>query len=348
MARSDAPVKKKRQKTAKAKPDPVGLDIGTANIVVYKNGGSEVSAQMESNVFFTVPSQPQTKEFLVGNKIQFLEKNESLYILGSPAEEFACMLGEQTRHPMQSGMLNLGEDEGITVIHAILNRLITAPKEKNESLYFSIPGKPIDSSATVIFNESIFNTFLENLGYSPQPVNEGMAVVISELSNDQSTGIGISIGGGMCNVCCSYLSIPVTTYSIQMGGDFIDKMVAGSVGESTANIKLIKETELDLSESPKNSIEHGLHACYENLFSTLAKSLEQVLSNSDSVPKLRHAVPIILSGGTVLTPGSCEKFGSILKKVKLPFEISEIVLAKNPLHATARGAYLMAAGREKS
>jgi len=336
----------KRRKAAAAEHGPIGLDIGTANIVVYRKGNSESSTQMESNVFFPVPSLPQTKEFLIANNIQFLEKNTSLYILGSPAEDFAGMLGGQTRHPMESGMLNLGEDEGINVICAILNRLMASSKKENGSLWFSIPGKPIDSPATAIFNESIFKTFLGNLGYSPQSINEGMAVVVSELSGGHATGIGISIGGGMCNVCCSYLSIPIVTYSIQMGGDSIDKMVAGSVGESHAKIKSIKENELDLSGSPKNSIEHGFHACYENLFSTLAESLEKVLGASDSVPKLREAVPIILSGGTVLAPGSRDKFASILQKAKLPFKISDIVLAKNPLHATARGAYLMAAGKE--
>lgn len=335
-----------RQKTDADAHDPIGLDIGTTNIVVYRNGGSEASTQMETNVFFTVPSKPQTKEFLLGNDIQILDKDGSLYILGNPAEEFASILGGQTRHPMEMGMLNLAEGEGINVIHAILNRLIAPPKQKNETLGFSIPGKPIDSAATAIFNESIFKNFLEDLGYAPQPINEGMAVVISELSGDHGTGIGISIGGGMCNVCCAYLSIPVATYSIQMGGDFIDKTVAGSVGESRAKIKSIKETELDLSASPTNSIEHALHVCYETLFSTLAKSLEQVLGTSDTVPKLREPVPIILSGGTVLAPGSREKFESVLQKVTLPFKISEIALAKSPLHATAKGAYLMAAGTE--
>lgn len=338
--------KKKRQKIAAAVRDPISLDIGTANIVVIKNGKSKVSARKESNVFFTVPSLPETKKILVGSNIRFLEKNGSLYILGNPAEEFALMMGGQTRHPMEGGMLNLGEDEGVSVIHAILSRLIPSPKNENDPLWFSMPGKPIDSAATAIFNESIFKTFIENLGYSPRPINEGMAVVVSELSNGPATGIGISIGGGMCNVCCSYLSIPVVTYSIQMGGDSIDKMVAGSVGESPVKIKAIKEKELDLSALPKNSIEHGLHVCFDNLFSTLAKSLEQVLNASDNVPKLREAVPIILSGGTVLAPGSRDKFASMLRKVKLPFKISDIVLAKKPLYATARGAYLMAAGKE--
>jgi len=320
----------------------IGLDIGTSNIVVYKKGKSGASVQMESNVFLSVPSLQQTKEILTGNNIQLLEGRCSLYILGNRAEEFAAIMGVQTRQPMKSGMLNLKEDEGINVIHAILNRLISPPKRDKEPLWFSVPGKSIDSPGTVNFNESVFKTYLANRGYSPLPINEGMAILVSELSEGHTTGIGISIGGGMCNICFAYLSIPVVTYSIQMGGDFIDKTVAGSVGESPAKIKSIKEKDLDLSGRPKNNIEHGLHACYDNLFSVLARSLEQVLSTSDCVPKLRRAVPIILSGGTVLAAGSRDKFASILQKVALPLEISDIRLAENPLQATAKGAYLTA------
>ena len=334
----------KCQVIAAVEHDSIGLDIGTSNIVVYKKGKSEASVQMEPNVFLTVPSLSQTKNILTDNDIQFLEKKESLYILGNRAEEFASIIGGRTKQPMESGMLNLGEDEGINVIHAILNGLITSPKKENEPLWFSVPGKSIDSPGAAILNESIFKTYLMNLGYSPQSINEGMATLISELSDGHATGIGISIGGGMCNICFAYLSIPAVTYSIQKGGDFIDKMVARSVGESPTKIKSIKENGLDLLSKPKNNIEHGLHACYDNLFYTLAKSLEHVLSASDSVPKLRQAVPIILSGGTVLAAGSREKFASILQKVKLPLEISDIVLAENPLQTTAKGAYLMAVG----
>lgn len=335
----------KCQRIAAVEHGSIGLDIGTSNIVVYKKGKSEASVQMEPNVFLTVPSLPQTKKILTGNDTQFLEIKESLYILGNRAEEFASIMGGRTKQPMESGMLNLGEDEGINVIHAILDRLITSPKKENEPLWFSVPGKPIDSPGAAIFNESIFKTYLMNLGYSPQPINEGMAILISELSDGHVTGIGISIGGGMCNICFAYLSIPVVTYSIQMGGDFIDKMVASSVGGSPTKIKSIKENGLDLLGKPKNNIEHGLHACYDNLFHTLAESLEHILSTSDSVPKLRQAVPIILSGGTVLAAGSREKFASILQKVKLPLEISDIVLAENPLQTTAKGAYLKAVGK---
>ena len=46
-------------------PDPIGLDIGTTHIVVYQNGNAAATTRMETNVFFTVPSKPQTKEFLL-------------------------------------------------------------------------------------------------------------------------------------------------------------------------------------------------------------------------------------------------------------------------------------------
>jgi len=337
--------KMERHGTVVVEHGTIGLDIGTSNIVVYKKGKSEVSTQIESNVFFTVPSRPQTIEILRANDIQFLALNGSLFILGQHAEEFANMMGGCTQRPMDSGLVNLGEDEGINVMHGILNRLIPPSEKENEPLRFSVPGNSIDSQGTTMFNESIFKTYLTNLGYSPQPINEGMAVLVSELSNDYVTGLGISIGGGMCNICCAYLSIPVVTYSIPKGGDFIDKMGAGSVDQSPAKIRSIKEKELDLSGTPKTNIEHGLHACYDNLFSTLVKSLEQVLSTSDRVPKLRQAVPIILSGGTFLAAGSLDKFASMLQKVALPLKISDIVLAENPLHATAKGAYIMTAAK---
>ena len=338
--------KMKRQRANAVAHGTIGLDIGTSNIVVFKRNGSKVSVKMESNVFLTVPSLPQTRNILTGNGIKFLDINESLYIIGNHAKEFAGIMGGQTRQPMENGIVNLGEDEGIRVIHTMLDRMLEPPEVENEPLWFSVPGNAIDAPGTAIFNESIFKTYLKNLGYSPQPINEGMAVLISEQTDGHVTGIGISIGGGMCNICCSYLSIPVVTYSILMGGDYIDNMVAGSVGETPDRIKSIKEKELDLSSQPKNNIEHGLHACYDSLFSTLAESLEQVLSTSDNVPKLRQAIPIVLSGGTVLVAGSRDKFASALNKVTLPLEISDIVIAANPLLATAKGAFLTTVGKD--
>ena len=346
MSPGNMTVRKKTTKTSGGEGLPIGLDIGTANIVVFMDDAADDGVQMEANAFFTVPALPNTRKILEDKAVRFFEKDDRLHILGNAAEEFSNILGGATRRPMEKGLVNLKEDHGIHVIQAILDPMIPKPAKKGHPLWFSVPGDPIDRKGAVIFNESIFKTYIKDRGYAPRPINEAMAVVMSELSDQHATGIGISMGGGMCNICFSYLSIPAVTYSIQKGGDFIDQTVGRSVGESATKIKSIKEQELDLGVAPRNNIEHGLHAAYDDLFSTLVDSLAKVLNRSDNVPRLNQALPIVLSGGTVLPPGSRARFKTILDEVDLPVRISSVVQARYPLYATAQGACMMAAADE--
>ena len=114
------------------------------------------------------------------------------------------------------------------------------------------------------------------------------------------------------------------------------------LGLENKKIKMIKETGLDLSAEPSGRIEYGFHIYYDDLFSSLVQSLRQVLGSSDNVPRLSTPVPIVLSGGTVIPRGSREKFKKALDGVSLPFKISDIIIAENPLYATAKGALVMA------
>jgi hypothetical protein len=321
---------------------PIGLDIGTANIVMARNSSNGVKTSLQLNAFFTIPHSRITETTLSRDNVLFFKKNDKLYILGDAAENFANMFGGNTRRPIESGILNPKEGEGISVIYAIINKLIDAPRKKGEKICFSVPGEPIDRPASIVYHESIFKIHLRSLGYSPEPINEGLAVVLAELAGNNYTGIGISMGGGMCNVCFSYLSVPVITYSVQKGGDYIDAMVGSSIGEPPTKIKVIKEQELDLSIEPRNRIETGLHIYYDDLFSTLIQSLQKVIGSSDNIPRLSMAIPIVLSGGTVLPRGSRKKFIEAMRNVRLPMKISDIIVTEKPLLATAKGALTMA------
>ncbi len=61
-----------------------------------------------------------------------------------------------------------------------------------------------------------------------------------------------------------------------------------------ASIREIKEKKLDLSISPKDRIENGLHIYYDDLFMTLAKSIQQMLGKSENIPRLNKPIPVIL------------------------------------------------------
>ncbi|MDZ7642186.1 MAG: hypothetical protein U5J62_09210 [Desulfurivibrio sp.] len=325
---------------------PVGLDIGTSHIVLAQNKGNNIHTVKQLNAFFTIPYSKFTKKILVENEVTFFEKNEMFYILGYSAENFANMFNTNTRRTMEKGLLSSREDEGITVIQAIINTLINKPQKEGEAICFSMPGEPMDSGNSVIYHESIIKMYLASLGFRPISINEGLATVMSELSDDNFTGIGISMGGGMCNVCLSYLSVPVITYSIQKGGDYIDQMVGSSVGEPATKIKTVKESGLSLGRSPKNRIETALHIYYDDLIHSLLHSLQDVLHSSDKIPKIAKPIPIALAGGTVLPHGFKTHFEKALDNVNLPVEISEVRVAEDPLNTTAKGAMVMALSEE--
>lgn len=321
---------------------PIGLDIGTSHLVMAQSEGKKILTTKQLNAFFTIPFSKFTQSILQKNDISFFKKGDQFYILGYSADNFANMFNTTTRRSMERGLLCASEQEGSTVLRSLIETLIEPPSKKGEIICFSIPGEPYQGVSTTVYHDSIIKMYLTDMGYKPLSINEGMAVVMSELVLDNFTGIGISMGGGMCNVCLSFLSVPIITYSLQKGGDYIDSMVGMSIGESPTKVKLFKEEKLDLAKAPKGRLETSLHIYYNDLIEHLLKSLEEVLYSSDKIPQAAQEIPIVLSGGTVLPNGLLEKFTEKLDEVSLPIEISEVRLAKNPLNTTAKGAMLMA------
>ena len=62
---------------------------------------------------------------------------------------------------------------------------------------------------------------------SDQPTFIPARVALAELADDGFTGIGVSCGGGMFNVCVAYKTIPAITFSVARGGDWIDNIYNG-------------------------------------------------------------------------------------------------------------------------
>lgn len=329
---------------------PIGLDVGTSNIVMAQNKGSRISVMKQLNAFFTIPQSKFTRQILEQNSIAFFEHNKQYYIIGDSAENFANMFNANTRRPMEKGFLTLREDEGVAIIQAIIKTLVQRPKKFGEVICFSVPAEPVREdhrSVTLGGHEAVIKMYLASLGYTPIAINEGLAVVMAELAEDNFTGIGISMGGGMCNVCLSYMSVPVITYSIQRGGDDIDESVSRETGLSATKVKGIKEEGLDLSAMPKNKIELALQIYYTDLIKELVKSLEKVISSSDRIPKIADPLPLVISGGTVSPKGFREKFEADLRSIRLPFEISKIIIPQDPTNTTAKGALVMAVSEAK-
>jgi len=325
---------------------PMGLDVGTAKVVASRRKGKDIESAAQLNAFIPVPYSKFTETILGQNDIAYYREGEELVIYGSATERFANMFNAECRRPMADGLLNPREKRAMAVLEAILTDLVPKPKTTGETLAFSVPAAIPGREAALTYHEATLRGFFQAQGYKPVAINEGLAVIFSELEDNNFTGIGISCGGGMCNVTLAYLSIPSILLGIGKGGDYIDSATGAVVNEHATRVKSLKEEGVDLSRQPKDKFERALRIYYEELIETLVEGLNKELSAADKLPRTERPIPIVLSGGTSKPRGFKDMFEKALRARTLPVEISEVRMAKDPLTATARGA-LIAAMYEK-
>ena len=321
---------------------PLGLDIGTSHIVLAGNTHNRLTFKTDLNAFFTVPSTGVTKRTLKERSVPFFISDQKIYVCGYAAQNFANIFNTSMRRPIEKGLISPNEKDGFTVIRAILEKIVPRAESENQEIAYTIPGAPPHVVGAVTYHSSVIMKCLKEFGYKPIPVNEGFATIISELPDDAYTGIGISMGGGMCNVCLSYMAVPIMTYSIQKGGDYIDEMVSKSVGESITKVKMIKEEHLNLNQPEKGRISTAFSIFYDELIAMVIDSFSQVLDASSKIPRISKPLPIVVSGGTAMPQGFEKRFANALSNKTLPLRISEVRIADKPLYTTAKGAMTMA------
>ena len=324
-----------------------GLDIGTSRIVnTSQTEDGELDSKVQLNAFFSIPYSTFALDMLDKNKMDYTkivnEKDNDIVVLGFNALEFANIFNAEIKRPMGKGLVKPNEKNAIPCIKECINTIVPRASEIGQPICFSVPSPPIGGETDLIFHESILEKYLKSLGYKAKSINEGMAIVLSELADDNYTGIGISMGAGMCNICFSFLSVPIVIFSLSKGGDDIDKSVSRVAHETENRVRVIKEESLDFAVTPKSNLENALHIYYEDLILNLINTMKAVISQTENLPMLKNPIPIVLAGGSSSPAGFKDKFTSILQASDFPVDISEIRMAHDPLLATSRGAYIAA------
>jgi hypothetical protein len=214
--------------------------------------------------------------------------------------------------------------------------------KSRQKLCFTVPAAPLGGEDSLTYHEVTLRQILTDLGYQPASVNEGLAVIYGELESSNYTGIGISCGGGLCNVCLAYLSVPVLSFSVPKAGDFIDESAAAMTGERANRIRLAKEDSFHFNGIFSDKTHQVIGVYYDDMIRSLVSALKDAFAGTRNLPAFNRPIPLVLSGGTALPQGFRDRFEKLLWEADFPITVSEIRLAENPLHATAKGALVCA------
>jgi hypothetical protein len=321
----------------------IGLDVGTSRIVAARLAEQEFQYLEELNAFVNIPYAKITETVLKKESVPHVVEGAQIVVHGNESDKFADLLRIEPRRPMDKGFLNPQEPDSLSRLAQIIQTLCGKATDDKQRVYFSVPAAPLGEEDCLTYHETTLKQVLNDLGYKAKAITEGLAVIYAELEDTNYTGIGISCGGGLCNVCLAYLSVPVFSFSIPKAGDFIDASSAAVTGERANSIRIAKEESFRFNGHFAEKTHQVLAVYYDDMIRALIDELkQQLVAKSRVLPRLRRPVPLVLSGGSVLPGGFRERFESILKESEFPIQLTEVRMAENPLHSTAKGA-LMAA-----
>jgi len=329
-----------KPKITKSKPISVGLDVGTMNIVCARSDIKEI--KMTRNVFLPLNKDDISISELTD--ISYVESEDGdLFIIGEDAFRFGNMFGQQVSRPMESGLISPKEIAAIDVLTLMVKNLIGPVKNTEAYCSYSIPAEAIDETRSVTYHERVFGRILSTLGVNHSPVNEGMAIIYSECQKEKFSGVGISFGAGMVNTAVSYKGVEVLKFSTARSGDWVDKCAGESLGIVPNRVTSLKEKHLNFESSftkipnkKTRRVVEALEYYYTSLIDYTIQKLSKEFDDKVDI-EIDEKLPLVISGGTTQPKGFLNLFKESLSKRELPFEISEVRQAKDPLTCVARG-----------
>ena len=325
-----------------------GLDVGTSFIVLAQSSEHGIEYKDFRDAFYVIkPSTPVATKMIekgLSGKVFIKDNDGSFILLGKDAIEKAIERNDIAKRPMFKGVVSAKEKDAKKILAFILKEVVGQANEPNEKLIFCVPAQPIDvedEDFDVGYHEDVVKTVLAECGYDARSINEAEALCYAELADDDYTGIGVSCGAGMTNVCVMLNGEPTVVFSTTKSGDWIDRMSSVATGENDSVVQAEKESgEFKIGEPNDNPILSAVSTYYERLIDYTTKQLSVALTNHKALPKFKNPLKIVVAGGTSQAKGYIEIFNQKLTENNFPLPIKEVVHAKDPLHSVAQGCLI--------
>lgn len=326
----------------------VGLDVGTSFIVFSKDQDGTVVYKDFRDAFYIIkPTTPVASKMIekgLAGKVFIKDNDGSFILLGKDAIEKAIERNDTAKRPMYRGVVSAKEKDAKRILAFILKEVVGQASEPGEKLVFCVPAQPVDQEDEdfdVGYHEDVVKTVLNEVGYSARAINEAEALCYAELENEDYTGVAISCGAGMTNVCVMLNGEPTVVFSTTKSGDWVDRMSAVATGEPDSVVQAEKEHGgFKVGEPNDNPILAAVASYYDRLIDYTTKQLSAALTGHKLLPKFKDPLTVVIAGGTSQADGYIELFKKKLEENGFPLEIKVVKHAEDPLHAVSKGCLI--------
>jgi len=290
---------------------------------------------------------------LTKQQIPFVDRDGRIYALGRKAEQFAYAVNSTLRRPMADGTISR-EQEAIalmaSIVHAIMGKL-----EQDALIYYCVPSNAINKQVNVQMHQKIVQMIID--GYKRSQVNikanhisESRALAIA---SEKDNVISISLGAGMVNVGYYISKMPIFEFALVGSGDYIDIEAARQFGydpdrpdkrsQETPTTICKRKEAIDLTKTiaSMDRVDQAVAVAYQVLIENVVKGIIDGFVNNPDKAKVLE-VPFVLAGGTAMPIGFGAYFEKVLRGMRLPFVVTEVIVHPRTLFAVAEGCLIAA------
>lgn len=336
----------------------IGFDCGTFNLVSCKrNDKGDFVYKRNVNAFLEMPLDNKFVFNMMqkaGVPLVLREDANVAYALGEAAVNMAYTMPQiSLRRPMKDGCVNPKERDAFQILNIMIHSLLDNVTNDREVLYYCTPANAVNAETDADYHgkilEAIFKAFKSESGLTvnARPINEALALVYAELADKAFTGIGISFGAGMVNVCFSIFAAPVFSFAIVNSGDWIDQQAARALGESVSFVNREKQ-KVDLLKEPTSLVERAIQTQYRIMMEKTVAGIKKGLEDSGNKARTEMPIDIVVAGGTACPNGFEKMFKEVLNLAELPIQLSgNIIKPADPLFSVARGCLVAAENSTK-
>jgi len=326
----------------------IGLDVGTSFIVKSQEQTDGIKYTEFRDAFYIIkPSTPVATKMIekgLNGKVFIKDNDGSFILLGKDAIEKAVERNDNAKRPMSKGVVSAKEKDAKRILAFILQEVVGKASEPLEKLVFCVPAQPVDvedDDFDVGYHEDVIKSILSECGYDAKAINEAEALCYAELENEDYTGLGVSCGSGMTNICIMLNGEPTVLLSTTKSGDYIDRMTAVATGEKDTVVQAEKENgNFTIGEPNNNPILSAVSSYYERLIDYTTKQISEALRDHKSLPKFKQPLTIVIAGGTSLAKGYVETFKRKLQENNFPLPIKIVRHSSDPLHSVSKGCLI--------
>jgi hypothetical protein len=329
---------------------PKGLDVGTSFIVLAEDtaDGNVVYKDFRDAFYAIKPTTPVATKMIekgLADKVFVKDEDNTFILLGQDAIEKAVERNDSAKRPMYRGVVSPKEKDAKRILAYILKEVV-GKGLPGEKIVFCVPAQPVDQpddDFDVGYHEDVVKAILAERNYDARAIHEAEALCYSEFENDDYTGIGLSFGAGMVNVCIMLNGEPTVQFSTTRSGDWVDRMSAVATSEPDSVVQAEKEHgKFVIGEPNDNPILAAVAAYYDRLIDYTTKQLTAALTGHKALPKFKNPIPVAIAGGTSKAAGFVDMFAKKLQENEFPLVVKEVRHANDPLHAVARGCLIAA------